>query len=63
MAAERPGISSDQVEVVLGDSALAPRTLSGGSMLTASLVAPVQSAIEEAGRKLTAAFAAAGHEG
>ena len=58
MAADALGIASDRVEVVLGDTSLPPGPLSGGSMLTASLVAPIHSAIEEAGRKLIAAFAA-----
>lgn len=58
MAAEMLGIDVGKVEVVLGDSNLPPGPLSGGSMLTASLVAPISGAIAQAGRTLMAAASA-----
>jgi xanthine dehydrogenase YagR molybdenum-binding subunit len=54
MAAETLGINVENVEVGLGDTALPPGPLSGGSMLTASLVAPISEAIAAAGQKLMA---------
>jgi xanthine dehydrogenase YagR molybdenum-binding subunit len=58
MAAELLGIDVEKVEVELGDSNLPPGPLSGGSMLTASLVAPLSEAIASAGRALMAAASA-----
>jgi len=55
MAAETLDIPMERVEAVLGDSSLPPGPLSGGSMLTASLVAPISGAIAAAGQKLIAA--------
>ena len=53
MAAEMLGIAIERVEVVIGDSNL-PEARSGGSMLTASLVAPTETAIAAAGKALIA---------
>ena len=50
MVAETLGIAIERVEVVIGDSSLPSGALSGGSMLTASLVAPIDAAIA-AGRR------------
>lgn len=58
MAAEMLGIEVEKVEVALGDTDLPPGPLSGGSMLTASLVKPIIDAIAGAGEKLLAAVAA-----
>jgi xanthine dehydrogenase YagR molybdenum-binding subunit len=58
MAAEMLDIPMERVEAVLGDSGLPPGPLSGGSMLTASLVAPISGAIAAAGQKLIAAATA-----
>lgn len=49
MVGEALGISPDKIEVMLGDSALPPGPLSGGSMTTASLVP----AVLEAARNVT----------
>src|SRR3984893_13622529 len=49
MAAEILSIAIERVEVVSGDSRLPAGALSGGSMLTASLVAPISAAIAAAG--------------
>ncbi len=49
MVAEMLGIAVERVEVVIGDSSLPSGALSGGSMLTASLVAPIDAAIAKAG--------------
>jgi xanthine dehydrogenase YagR molybdenum-binding subunit len=49
------GIDVDKVEVVLGDSNLPAGPLSGGSMMTASLVKPISDAIASAGQALIAA--------
>jgi xanthine dehydrogenase YagR molybdenum-binding subunit len=54
MVAETLGIAIERVEVVIGDSNLVPGALSGGSMLTASLVAPIEKAIAAAGKALVA---------
>ena len=45
MVAETLGIAIERVEVAIGDSNLPPGAVSGGSMLTASLVAPINEAI------------------
>ena len=58
MVAEMLGIAIERVEVVIGDSSLPPGALSGGSMLTASLVAPIDEAIAAAGKALIAAAVA-----
>jgi xanthine dehydrogenase YagR molybdenum-binding subunit len=52
MAAEMLGIAVERVEVVIGDSNLPEGAISGGSMLTASLVAPTEAAIAAAGKAL-----------
>jgi xanthine dehydrogenase YagR molybdenum-binding subunit len=52
MVAETLGIPIERVEVVIGDSTLTPGAISGGSMLTASLVAPIETAIAAAGKAL-----------
>jgi xanthine dehydrogenase YagR molybdenum-binding subunit len=54
MVAEMLGIAVERVEVVIGDSSLPSGALSGGSMLTASLVAPIDAAIAKAGAALIA---------
>ena len=58
ITAEMLGIEVDKVEVALGDTDLTPGPLSGGSMLTASLVAPITRAIACAAEKLIAAACA-----
>ncbi|MBA3994897.1 MAG: xanthine dehydrogenase family protein molybdopterin-binding subunit [Cyanobacteria bacterium DS2.3.42] len=45
--ADKVGLSMDKVEVVLGDSSLPPGPLSGGSMVTASLIPAVSKAAEK----------------
>ncbi|HYZ63190.1 MAG TPA: xanthine dehydrogenase family protein molybdopterin-binding subunit [Acetobacteraceae bacterium] len=60
MVAEQLGIPSGRVEVVLGDSHLPAGPVSGGSMVTASLVAPIHEAVEKAGAALIAAACAEG---
>ena len=59
MAAEMLGIAVERVEVVIGDSNLPEGAVSGGSMLTASLVAPTEAAIAAAGKALIARLIAA----
>ncbi len=59
MAAEMLGIGVEKVEVALGDTDLTPGPLSGGSMLTSSLVTPISQAVASAGQKLIAAACAA----
>jgi len=56
MVGEALGIDPDKIEVVLGDSALPTGPLSGGSMVTASLVPAVLEAANKASQK--AQFAA-----
>jgi xanthine dehydrogenase YagR molybdenum-binding subunit len=58
MAAEMLGIAVERVEVVIGDSTLPEGAISGGSMLTASLVAPTEAAIAAAGKALIAKLVA-----
>jgi xanthine dehydrogenase YagR molybdenum-binding subunit len=48
LAAQRTGVPLDMVEVALGDSALPPGPISGGSMATASLVPAVFAAADQA---------------
>jgi xanthine dehydrogenase YagR molybdenum-binding subunit len=55
LAAERLGIPMHRVEVALGDTRLAAGPVSGGSMLTATLVAPIHQAVAKAGEALIAA--------
>jgi xanthine dehydrogenase YagR molybdenum-binding subunit len=55
MVAETLGIAIERVEVVIGDSSLPSGAISGGSMLTASLVAPINGAIAAAGEALISA--------
>jgi xanthine dehydrogenase YagR molybdenum-binding subunit len=57
---EALGIDTDKIEVVLGDSALPTGPLSGGSMVTASLVPAVLEAAEKATQKLQFAATTAG---
>jgi xanthine dehydrogenase YagR molybdenum-binding subunit len=59
MTAEMLGIAVERVEVVIGDSNLPEGAVSGGSMLTASLVAPTEAAIAAAGKALIARLVAA----
>lgn len=54
MVAEALSIPLDRVEVALGDSGLPAGPLSGGSMMSASLVGPIQEAIGRAGEALVA---------
>jgi xanthine dehydrogenase YagR molybdenum-binding subunit len=61
MVAETLGIAIERVEVVIGDSSLPTGAISGGSMLTASLVAPINAAIAAAGKALID-LAAAGQD-
>jgi xanthine dehydrogenase YagR molybdenum-binding subunit len=58
MAAEMLGIAVERVEVAIGDSNLPEGAVSGGSMLTASLVAPTEAAIAAAGKALIAKLVA-----
>jgi xanthine dehydrogenase YagR molybdenum-binding subunit len=59
MAAEMLSIAVERVEVAIGDSNLPEGAVSGGSMLTASLVAPTEAAIAAAGNALIARLVAA----
>jgi xanthine dehydrogenase YagR molybdenum-binding subunit len=61
MAAEMLSIAVELVEVVIGDSNLPAGALSGGSMLTASLVAPIEEAIAAAGKALIGKLVADKH--
>jgi xanthine dehydrogenase YagR molybdenum-binding subunit len=54
IVAESFGIPVEHVAVDIGDSSLPPGTLSGGSMLTASLIGPIEAAIAAAGKALIA---------
>jgi xanthine dehydrogenase YagR molybdenum-binding subunit len=55
LAAERLGIPMHRVEVALGDTRLPAGPVSGGSMITATLVAPIHQAVAKAGEALIAA--------
>jgi xanthine dehydrogenase YagR molybdenum-binding subunit len=57
---EALGVDTDKIEVVLGDSALPTGPLSGGSMVTASLVPAVLEAAKKATQKLKFAATTAG---
>ncbi len=57
IVSEKTGIPHDKIEVVLGDSALPPGAISGGSWATASSIPAVLDAIEKAQQTL---FAIAG---
>lgn len=59
MVAERLGLPTDRIEVALGDTRLPAGPVSGGSMATASLVAPIHEAVAKAGAALIAAASAA----
>lgn len=61
MAAERLGVSMDKVSVEMGDSALPPAPVSGGSISTASVCSAVMKGCEAIREKLFAA--AAGQDG
>ncbi|MCO6419495.1 xanthine dehydrogenase family protein molybdopterin-binding subunit [Siccirubricoccus sp. KC 17139] len=54
MVAEALAIPLSRVEVALGDTSLPAGPVSGGSMMSASLVAPIQAAITRAGEALVA---------
>jgi xanthine dehydrogenase YagR molybdenum-binding subunit len=54
MVAETLGIDVERVEVAIGDSSLPSGAISGGSMLTASLIGPIDAAIAKAGAALIA---------
>jgi xanthine dehydrogenase YagR molybdenum-binding subunit len=58
IVAEKTAIPIDCIEVVLGDSALPPGPISGGSWATASVIPAVIGAIEKAQQQL---FLVAGH--
>jgi xanthine dehydrogenase YagR molybdenum-binding subunit len=60
IAGEALGIDPDKIEVVLGDSALPTGPLSGGSMVTASLVPAVLEAAKKAAQKIQFAATTAG---
>jgi xanthine dehydrogenase YagR molybdenum-binding subunit len=60
MVSEALGIDPDKIEVVLGDSALPTGPLSGGSMVTASLVPAVLEAAKKASEKVQFAATTAG---
>lgn len=61
VAADKLGVPVERVEVVLGDTALPPGPLSGGSMVTGSVIPAVAKATEQAiERLLQAAVDAAG---
>jgi xanthine dehydrogenase YagR molybdenum-binding subunit len=60
IAGEALGIDPDKIEVVLGDSALPTGPLSGGSMVTASLVPAVLEAAKKATQKIQFAATTAG---
>jgi len=60
IVAEALGIDPDKIEVVLGDSALPTGPLSGGSMVTASLVPAVLEAAKNASQKVQFAATTAG---
>jgi xanthine dehydrogenase YagR molybdenum-binding subunit len=60
MVGEALGIDPDKIEVVLGDSALPTGPLSGGSMVTASLVPAVLEAAKKASQKAQFAATTAG---
>jgi xanthine dehydrogenase YagR molybdenum-binding subunit len=57
MAAELLGVDVGKVEVVLGDTDLPAGPVSGGSMLTSSLIPPIIEAVAAAGRELIARLA------
>lgn len=48
LVSDKTGVPLDRVEVILGDSSLPPGPLSGGSMVTGSLVPAVAQATDEA---------------
>ena len=54
VVAETLGIPIERVAVDIGDSSLPSGALSGGSMLTASLIGPIEDAIAAAGKALIA---------
>jgi xanthine dehydrogenase YagR molybdenum-binding subunit len=58
MAAELAGVEVEKVEVALGDTDLPAGPVSGGSMLTSSLVKPITDAMAVAGQKLISKVAA-----
>jgi xanthine dehydrogenase YagR molybdenum-binding subunit len=52
IVSDKTGIPHDKIEVVLGDTKLAPGPISGGSWATASVTPPVIEAIEKAQKTL-----------
>ena len=52
IVSERTGIPNEKIEVVLGDTALPPGPISGGSWATASVIPAVVDAIEKAQQTL-----------
>ncbi len=52
IVSEKTGIPTDRIEVVLGDTALPPGAISGGSWATASLIPAVTDAVEKAQKAL-----------
>ena len=52
VAGDAAGVPAGKVEVVLGDTALPPGPMSGGSMVTASLIPAVLGAMDDAGKRL-----------
>ncbi len=52
IVSQKTGIPLDKIEVVLGDSALPPGAISGGSWATASSIPPVLEAVEKAQQTL-----------
>lgn len=55
LVGERLGIPLDKVEVAIGDSSLPAGPLSGGSLVTSSLVPAVARAVDDASQRLIAA--------
>ncbi|HEY4163635.1 MAG TPA: xanthine dehydrogenase family protein molybdopterin-binding subunit, partial [Dongiaceae bacterium] len=52
VASDATGVPVDRIEVVLGDTRFPAGPVSGGSMVTASLIPAVQAAVSKAGEKL-----------
>ena len=57
---EKSGVPIERIEVVLGDSSLPAGPMSGGSMVTASLIPAISAAVDQASRKLLMAAGAGG---
>jgi xanthine dehydrogenase YagR molybdenum-binding subunit len=52
VVSEKTGIPLEKIEVVLGDSDLAPGPISGGSMVTASVIPAISQAVEAAQQRV-----------